>query len=308
MILLGALTLAAVIIALTVVVNSYFVTQNGAVSEVSPQIDGAQEFEYESRQGSRSLVLRLNHRHRNLTATELGTVIERNVSVYSALMAESYATSRGEYVNVTYNNGSSRFGSRVVQAADGNVTSDTDRGAWTVGGSAEPRDLGWFTMNANVEETSDAPTWINVTNGTGHSVNISINRTTAGTGINVGITSNVSHAGNASALCDPSRDRVLLDFVGGSSYTDDCNFNGTQAIEPPYVVEVSGGKNTVAKYGLVYNASVTSPYYHECSPTAATDQPCRTPAVWTANVTTAFEGSQLGYENEYNVSVYGGSR
>lgn len=308
MILLGALTLAAIIIALTVIINSYFVTQNGAVSEVAPQIDGAQEFEYESRKGSRSLVLRLNHRNRNLSASELGTVIERNVSVYSGLMAESYASARGEYVNLTYNNGSSRFGSRIVQAADGNVTSDAGQGAWTVGRSSEPRDIGWFTMNANVEKTSETPTWINVSNKTGHSVNISINRTTTGTGINVGITSNVSHAGNASVVCDPSRDRVLLDFVEGSSYTDDCNFNGTQAIQAPYTVDISGGKEIVAKYELVYNASVSSPYYHECSPSAATDEPCRTPAVWMANVTTAFHGSQLGYEKGYNVSVYGGAR
>ncbi|MFC7197064.1 hypothetical protein ACFQL4_24485 [Halosimplex aquaticum] len=135
MILLGAITLAAIVVGLTVVVNSHFVTQNGAVSEVAPQIDEAQEFEYESRKGSRSLVLRLNHRHRNLTAADLGALIDRNMTVYSGLMAESYASSRGEYVNVTYNNASSQFGMRVVQAADGNVTSDAGQGS----GSSDDR-------------------------------------------------------------------------------------------------------------------------------------------------------------------------
>ncbi|WP_436925211.1 hypothetical protein [Halosimplex amylolyticum] len=305
MILLGALTLAAIIIGLTVVVNSHFVTQNGAVSEVSPQIDEAQEFEYESRKGSRSLVLRLNHRHRNLTGEQLGIVIDRNMSVYSGLMAESYASSRGEYVNVTYNNESSHFGSRVVQTADGNVTSDGGQGEWTIGEGGEYRNLGWFTMNVDVERTSTQPTWINVTNATGHSVNVSINRTTAGTGVNLGVASNVSHAGNASVLCDPSRDRVLLDLFQGSAFTDDCDFNGTRSIEPPYRIDVSGGKGVVAKYELVYNETLTSTYYQPCSQSGpAPDQPCRSPAVWTANVTTEFGGSQLSYANEYNITVY----
>ncbi|WP_415379664.1 hypothetical protein [Halosimplex sp. TS25] len=308
MILLGAITLAAVIVGLTVVVNSHFVTQNGAVSEVSPQIDEAQEFEYESRKGSRSLVLRLNHRHRNLTGEDLGEVIESNVSVYSGLIAESYASSRGEYVDVTYNNDSSHFGSRVVQEADGNVTSDAGQGEWHVGRpSGEMRNVGWFTMNVDVDETNEQTTWINVTNATGHWVNVSINKTTAGTGVNLGVTSNVSHAGNASTLCDPSRERVLLDVFEGSTFTGDCEFNGTRSIQPPYRVDVSGGKHLVAKYELVFNDTIDSTYYRPCTatgPVPSSDQPCRAPAVWTANVTTEFGGSQLSYANEYNITVY----
>ncbi|MFC7197065.1 hypothetical protein ACFQL4_24490 [Halosimplex aquaticum] len=162
-------------------------------------------------------------------------------------------------------------------------------------------------MNVNVEETSERPTWINVTNATGHSVNVSINRTTAGTGINLGVSSNVSHAGNASTLCDPSRDRVLLDVFEGSTFTGDCAFNGTRSIAPPYRVDVSGGKQLVAKYELVYNETLVSTYYRPCTatgPPQPMDQPCRTPAVWNANVTTEFGGSQLDYTNEYNITVY----
>ncbi|WP_459193391.1 hypothetical protein [Halosimplex sp. J119] len=306
MILLGALTLAAVIVALTVVVNSHFVTENSAVSEVSPQIDEAQEFEYESRKGARSLVLRLNHRHRNLTGAELGTIIERNMTVYSSLMAESYAGSRGQHVAISYDNESSHFGSRVVQAADGNVTSDGGSEEWTIGEDGEYRNMGWFTMNVNVDETSDRPTWINVTNATGASVNVSINRTTVGTGVNLGVSSNVSHAGNSSTLCDPSRDRVLLDVFEGSSFNGECDFNGTRSIAPPYQVDVSGGKQLVAKYELVYNDTNPShSYYGPCEQAGPLpDQPCRSPAVWTANVTTEFGGSQLDYANEYNITVY----
>jgi len=304
MILIGAVTFAAIIIGLTVIINSYFVTQSGVVSDVSPQIDEANEFEYESRKGVRSLVVRLNHRHRNLSATDLATVISRNVTVYRELIGESYAGSRGEYVTISYVNDSSRFGSRVVQSADGNVTSDADQGEWVIGNPSETSNLGWFTMNVNLQETSDAPTWINVTNASSHWVNVSMRRTTAGSGENLRVTSNVSSAGNSSTLCDPSRDRVLLDLVDGSTFTSDCRFNATTAIAPPYRVSVSGGKNAVAKYEVVYNETVESTYYEECSSSISRTQPCRTPAVWVANVTTQFSGSELTYANEYNITVY----
>lgn len=305
MILVGAVTLAAVIIGLTVVVNSNFVNQTNPVSEVSSQIDEAREFEHESRKGSRSLVVRLNHRHRNLSGSELGAIVDRNLTVYSQLMSESYVSLRGEYVNLTYNNESSAFGSRVVQASDGKVTAAVDapgNGTWTIGESSEARNLGWFTMNVNVEETSEVPMWINVSNTTGHWVNTSVNRTA---GNDLRIASNVSHGGNATAVCDPSRDRVLLDFLDGSAFTGECQFNGTSSIAPPYTVDVSGGRNVVAKYELVYNESVSSTAYQPCTGNdVAPDHPCRTQVVWTANVTTAFAGSELTYTNDYNVSVY----
>jgi hypothetical protein len=34
------------------------------------------------------------------------------------------------------------------------------------------------------------------------------------------------------------------------------------------------------------------------------DDPCRTPAVWQANVTTAYLGSTTTYRNAYNLSIY----
>ncbi|QLH76343.1 hypothetical protein HZS55_03060 [Halosimplex rubrum] len=306
MILIGAVTFAAVIIGLTVIINSYFVTQSGVVSDVSPQIDEANEFEYESRKGVRSLVVRLNHRHRNLSATDLATVISRNTTVYRDLMAESYASSRGEYVTVSYVNDSSQFGSRVVQSADANVTSNppANQSEWVIGRPAETSNLGWFTMNVNVQETSETPMWINVTNASSHWVNVSMHRTTAGSGENLRVTSNVSSAGNTSTLCDPSRDRVLLDLVDGSAFTSDCRFNATTAIAPPYRVSVSGGENAVAKYELVYNETADSAHYEVCDSSVARTQPCRTPAVWVANVTTQFSGSELTYANEYNITVY----
>lgn len=309
LILIGAIALAVVIIGLTVVVNSVYVTQVDSISEASPQIDEAREFEYESNKGTRSLVMRLNHRNRTLTADELAAVVSDNVTAYSHLMAESYASSRGSYASLTYNNGGSAFGSRVVQAEDNIFTSKTaNQSKWYVGQSGVYRKMGWFSLNVDVQNSSEAPTYLNVSSRS-EWVNYSINRTTD-SGTKLRIHSNVSNAGNTTALCDPSRDRVLLDVVQGDAFTDDCTFNGTAEIDPPYTVRYVHGDNLVGKYELVYNESVSSTSrYPVCNSGPGdsiepADEPCSAPAVWIANVSTRFAGSELDYANSFNVSVY----
>jgi hypothetical protein len=315
LILIGAITLAVIVVSLTVLVNSLFVTETSGTRDVTAGIDDAGEFERNSREATMSLVLRTNHRHRNATATELADIIERNVTAYGQLVAESRVASSGSYVALTYHNDSSLFGSRVVQAADGAITSYPtsapdpaagQRSDWVVGDTATQRDIGWFTMNLDVDSTSESPLRITATNATGEWVSFDINQTTAGSGVNLAVRSNVSHAGNTTAVCDPSRDRVLLDLVSGSAFSSDCEFNGTAAVEPPYTVEVENGDNAVGKYELVYNDSTGSSAYGECGPGLPTDQPCASPAVWQVNVTATFAADSVEYRTEYNASVYGG--
>jgi len=306
MILIGALALAVLIIGLSVVANSGYVTDVDTTSQVSPQIDEAQEFEYESNKGVRSLILRLNHRHRTVADDKLGSLVGRNVTVYSQLLAESYTSSHGHYVDVTYNNGSSGYGSRVVQAADSHVTDEANDSDWYVGRDSEYRELGWFSMNVDLERTGPEPTSITVSNASGNQVTFTINRTDTGNGTKLRVASTVSHAGDTTALCDPSRNRVLLDFVDGETFTGDCTFNGTNAVGGPVDIEITGGENVIGKYELVYNESVGSSPYSDCdsSPTPDATEPCAAPVVWEANVTTQFAGSQLNYTNTFNVSVY----
>ena len=307
MILLGALALAVIIVAVTVVVNSLATTRTAGPTQSSPQIDEAREFTFESRKGSRSLVLRLNHRHRNVTAAQLGAIVTDNVTAYGGLLAESYASSHAEYVNLTYHNDSSAFGYRVVQAADDNLsTGGPGRGPVMLVPPGAKRQIGWFSLNVNVSSTSRDRSRIVVENDTGHSVQYRINRTNNGT---LNVTSTVSDGatvtGTAAGTCDPSRNRVLLDLVGGTSFSADCTFNGTEAIDGPYSVTVVRGENLVGKYELAYKESVTPSPGPECDPNVDRTDPCTAPVVWTANVSVQFDSSEINVTNRYNVSIYG---
>ena len=308
MILLGALALAVIIVAVTAVVNSLATTRTAGPTQSSPQIDEAREFAFESRKGSRSLVLRLNHRHRNVTAAQLGAIVTDNVTVHGGLLAESYANSRAGYVNLTYHNDSSAFGYRTVQDADDNLsTGGPGSGLVLVPPGAERR-IGWFSLNVNLSSTSREPSSIVVENDTGHSVQYRINRTNNGT---LNVTSDVRDGmgtitGSDTATCDPSRNRVLLDFISGTSFSADCTFNGTEAIDGPYSVTVVNGDRLVGKYELAYDESLPSPGAPDpCAPSVSRTEPCTAPVVWTANVSVQFDSSEINVTNRYNVSIYG---
>jgi len=319
MILLGAIALAVIIVGVSVVANSLTTTRTAAPSQASPQIDEAREFGFESRKGTRSLVVRLNHRYRNVTGTELGDDIERNMRNYSQLLAETYASSHAEYVSIVYHNDSSAFGERLVQSGNDNLThSDTPMDLIPSGlgsGDERPRQLGWFVLNVDVRNTSREQAKIVVENTTGDEIEYRINETSDS---KLNVTSEVRDDSGTvtertTAICDPSRERVLLDLVDGTSFSADCQFNGTQAIEGPYTVEVDDGTRLVGKYELVYNDSVPmEPNYIDpakCEGPSGADipriEPCTAPAVWVANVTASLDSSELSFTNDYNVSIYG---
>jgi hypothetical protein len=314
MILLGAIALAVLIVGVSIVANSLTTTRTAAPSQASPQIDEAREFGFESRKGTRSLVVRLNHRYRNVTGSELGGDVEANLTTYSGLLAESYASSHAEYVSIVYHNDSSAFGERLVQAGNDNLTANDNPTALVPSGigagSPEPRQLGWFAVNVDVRNTSREQASIVVDNGT-HSVEYRVNETSDS---KLNVTSVVKDGGTitgrATGICDPSRERVLLDFVDGTSFSTDCQFNGTRTIEGPYTVEVEDGDELVGKYELVYNdsVSVNPPNYVDpdtCEVSVDPDEPCVAPAVWVANVTATLDSSELSFSNDYNVSIYG---
>jgi len=300
MILLGAIALAVLIVGVSIVVNSLTTTRTAAPSQASPQIDEAREFGFESRKGTRSLVLRLNHRYRNVSAGDLGTQITENVTRYSQLLAESYASSHAEYVSITYHDGDSAYGERLVQAGNDNLTQNENRRDLV----PDERLLGWFVLNVDVENTSREQAEIIVENGT-HSVEYRLNETSND---KLNVTSVVSDGatvtGRATGICDPSRTRVLLDLVDGTSFSADCQFNGTKAIEGPSTVAIENGDELVGKYDLVYNESVSTPY-GLCSTSVDRIEPCTSPVVWVANVSATFDSSELNFSNDYNVSIYG---
>jgi hypothetical protein len=301
LILVGAITIALIIVGLSVIVNTVLFTESVGSSSLDNRIDETGEYDAEAIAAVRSLVFRIGHDSRNITEAELRARVASNVTTYSRASAMSYAGSRPVAVSVEYSN-ASRLGNRTVQDTDWSVTDENGADDWTI---VTDKTVGWFTLNVDVLDTDATQTHINTTNATsGRWVNVSINRTTSG---NVSVTSAVSFTGGASATCQPVDGRVLFDMYEGVALTDSagsCAFNGTALLDAPYSVSVVDGTNLVGKYSLVTKEPVTGPETCNGEPPSRAD-PCVAPVVWTANISTAFEGESISHVNTYNVSIYG---
>lgn len=301
LILLGSIAIAVVIIGLTVLINTVLFTESVGSSSLDNRIDETSEFDTEVITGTRSLVFRIGHDSRNLTEAELRAAVDRNVTRYGRAISESYATSRPVAVSLSYSNAST-IANRTVQGVDENITSDDGTADWRL---AENKTVGWFTLNVDVIDTTTEQLHINATNASaGEWVNISINRSGGG---NVSVSSTVSDAAGDTATCTSVDGRVLLDIYAGDVLTQSatgCTFNGTSTIHSPYSIDVVNGGNLVGKYSVVTKEEIPDSRTDACTDAVA-DQPCVAPVLWTANISTAFEGESVTYSNTYNISIYG---
>jgi len=303
LILAGSVLLAFVIIGLAVVVNTGLFAENVPAGGTGGHIDDAAEYDRNARGHARSTVLRVNHRSRNLTASELGGAVSRNVSLYGSLLGESYGTEGPISVNLTYHNDSSAFGARIVQLDNDPVTDETASADWSLVPASERRDVGWFLLNVDAAQTDTDTGSIVVSDGT-ETLNFSINRS-ATSDRNVTVRANATFASNETVTCQATDNRILLDLLEGSSLTSDCSFHGINEMQPPYSVRVENGDAINASYELVVNESVPSPAgYDACHTGVSIRNPCAAPAVWVANVTTNYTSGPVTLTTRDNVTIY----
>jgi len=256
----------------------------------------------------------VNLGERNRTTTQLqenATVAVRN---YSQVLAASYAQSGSTTVDVSFDAGTSGYGTRVVQVADANLTGpgpgiDED---WepvpNVSLTTPKQTVGWFVLDMSVEESNTSFTNVTVNNGT-ETLKLSVRKNSSGTGDNVTVLSTPSFGPTERISCDPSFGRVVVDLYRGEVSGDTCangsTFTGIQALPPPHALEVKNGENVVGEYEYVLNESgLASPSISACDSSEPTTDPCSTPAVWQANVSTAYFGTAATYQNSYNLSLY----
>lgn len=314
LILAGAVLLAAIILGLGLLLNSVLFTGATGESSASSTLEETDLVDFDVQLSVRELVVRLNHGERNVSAGELEAAVERSVENYSNALGEARARSGSVVVEVEYDNTSSSIGRRIVQDHDANLTDKDDMTPWTpVPSSADAR-VGWFTLNADLGNTSADPAIIEAVNDTSDSVTIDINRS-RGNVSEIVVTSERFFAANGStttttARCEGRLDRVLLDLYAGTAFTDDCEFTGIGALERPNRIHIDQGDRLTGKYAIVVNRSTgrVPADYENCdtagglSPDDA--EPCVAPAVWTANVNTTVHGDGLSYENTYNLTIY----
>lgn len=307
LILVGAIAIGIVLIALTTVLNSAVFTENVAGGSDAEVTGDVQEFDRESVRNVRSLLVRVNHRRAyrdtgpGIDALEADAA--RNVTSYSAVLAETYADTGSVYVNVSYNR-TVVVGNRLVQREDANFSDDSGPSTWTPLNG--PFELGWFVVNLDVENvTQTSQSHVSIKNTSGAELNVSMRRT-ASNELLVNSTVDGSHTSNVT--CDAQNGRVLLDVAEGTSYSGDCTFNSTAYLGGPYAnISMVNGEGAHGKYDIVVNET-SSPYpvANSCDAGASPERPCKAVAVWSVEFDAHYETGRITYEKTHNVSVYEG--
>lgn len=307
LILVGALTIAVSIVAITVFLNTTLFTESIAPSTASDQLDDARQFDQQARAGATELLHRINLEERNRTLLELEENATQGIRNYSQLLAASYAQSGPASVTVSLDPDASEYGNRTVQLIDANLTAPAPGGSenWEPVPNTN-RTIGWFVVDMNVEESTTASTDLTVTNGTGAEVEISLQKNLSGTGTNVTVVSDPSFGSVDQVTCETSFGRVLIDLyrgtVVGTTCAGDSSFTGIEALSPPHELEVTNGDSFTGEYEYVLNQS--TPAIPRCTTSEPVTEPCATPALWQANLSTAYLGTAATYRNSYNVSLY----
>ncbi len=318
LVLAGAVVIAAVIIGLSLLLNSILYTETTGSESVNSRIDAAKVSDFEFRKGVRSLILRVNHAGWNLSGSEVQDNVRGNVSLYSHLLAETHAKNRPIGLNVSYHDTNTKMGLRIVQDSDANLTANDGTEVWRP--VPVKQQVGWFTMNVDLANTSEDVFRVvaeNNSNPMPTRLTFRMNRTVNGT-LQVNQTLDPPGPGDMefSTECDPSSGRVLLDMYAGTAFTGDCSFLGTDVLSGPsngdvYDVQFQDGKRLHGKFDIVFNkTSVPFPVqYPVCDGLAPDDAtPCRMEVVWQANVTTAIASEELTYDNQYFIDIYARNR
>lgn len=286
LILIGALTVALLVVGVTITINTVLFVENTATAEGAVVVNQAAEVTSELRDAVQSTTLQVNHQSRDHSYTQLENYLESNVSKLESVMSQQYLQSRSLSVNVSIEE--TTEGTRVVQTADSDFTENPIS-------SGSPR-IGWFVMNLNATEDTGGSFDAVVSNGS-EDVTLRITRENASA---YEVESTVSSGGTTTTTCRTRGNRLVLDVHRGASPTDlACRFNGTGEIQNASTVEFTDGDNAFGKYGIVTADSSVSSV--SACPSSG---PCHTPAIWSVKFETTVSGSEFVLSSDHNVTVY----
>lgn len=315
LLLIGAVAIAFVIVGLVVVVNTALVGGGTGGTPPAAESSEAVEFNDQVRQDLRETTIRVNQASVYDDRSDLTTAMAENVSTYSGLLAESYATGEPTTVSVEYNY-AERNGTRVVQAEDGNFTrtgTSSPPVTWTpLQSPSDPQAIDWLVLNLDARNVSGSqPFQLVVTDSDNDKGRIYIQRNTSPGRQVLAVDVWADFQGIANdtdtVTCSASNGRVLLDVLDGTSLGRDCAFNSTGPLDGPYKkVKFQNGDRAVGKWALVTDEPSNS--LATCGSLGGLAEPCNTPVVLEANVTTTYATEGLRYENTQNVTIYNESR
>lgn len=321
LILIGALLVATVIFGLSLLLNSLLFASAGGPGSASTAVGQTETVEFEVQRSVRSLAIRVNHESRNVTADQVATALEDNLTKFSRLYAEAKAASGSTAVTVTYDNTTSTVGFRIVQAHDGDFADHTlGSNDWTpVPGPAAfpstPTTVGWFTANVDVGNTSSGVPFVAEARNGSHEVSLSLSQNGSNLSVESEFRPPTGSPTSTTVRCGAADGRALVDLYEGNAFTGDCEFTGVGNLTGPTSIRFENVDRIVGKYSIVMNRtnSQVGTEYLTCmdgtTPRPAADaDPCVAPVIWSANVTTTVQNDRLRYSNAYNLTVYPGGR
>ncbi|MFB6163626.1 MAG: hypothetical protein ABEJ31_00540 [Haloarculaceae archaeon] len=296
LLLVGSLAMAFVIIGLTIVVNTVLITENVATSDALEQTNGLTDYDFQARRDVQAIATRINHQQRDWTTTQLNTAMTANVDRYGRLVGETYSTRSSVFVDVTYNDAGSDFGTRIIQSEDGQLDHGGSGTPWRVVQTSDRRDVGRLLFNVNMSAGGTGFT-VRAGNASGDTMRITFHQSTGG---NLRVDTDRS----APVVCETYGDRALVDAVHGQTYMDDCNFPGLDSIQPPYNVTIRDGSSADTQFELVTNGTTPPAVVSRCTGGSSDPQPCWTRALWTANVTVTYDSPSVTANQTHDVEVY----
>lgn len=252
LILVGSITIALLVIGIALVVNTVLFTENLQTDTTAITLDESSAIDAEVQEGVRSTTLRVNHRVRNQTQSEIHTWVEENVTRFGALMSEAQVDANRLTVTVSYDRSASETGFRVVQSENGSYESTSGATDWDPVPAGDHR-VGWFVVNVNATSTGESAFFANASNPSGETLNVSVNKTDDTT-FNVTTTTSLGSA--TTVNCDTQGGRLLLNLHTGRSFTDDdCTFTGTRRVGNVSRIHFENGDGIAGEYAVVVNDS-----------------------------------------------------
>jgi len=323
LLLVGAVTLAIIILGLSVVVNTVLFTENVGTGEARVEAPAIEEFSFEAQKSARSLMLRLNAADRTDTLPEVNTRISDQITTYSDAAARSYASSGTVFVDIAYNE-SLDEGTRIVQGTDrkftypdgGSNVSDWDPVNQGLA-SRNPADLGWMILNVDLRNTSGDQATLQITSEAGENLEYQFNRSGGGNGPELRVDVSGSAVSDPDPVaCGSVSGRVLLDLRTGEAFSSDCTFDGINEIDGPYErIRITNGDNLAGQYDIIVNENDSSSEvigYDDGSGPKAWDRdctsgdrgPCISPVVWQGQIDLTYRSTDVNFATVRNITVY----
>jgi len=312
-VLVGAVTMAFIIVGLVLVANTVLYTESVGAERSLGSADKTAQFQTVARDETANVVYRVNTRENFSSRSALDAAIRDNVTTLSHLLATEYGQREGVFVNVSANLTESDYGARIEQD-DEATFNGSGSGNWTPVTSSDATAVAEFQATFNVSEMPGVtglgglPFELTINGDTDsvvYAVNESGNLTLVESNTALSIGSVVSAADPACREINTS-ERVYVDFSAGRVPGTDCTFNGTNDLEGPFSLSIRNGDTAVGTYSFVVRDDdiATQAKYANFDGTDS-DDPYSSFVYWSVETTTQFEGPELSYNITRTLQIYG---